>query len=88
MCLAIPGKILEVLQEDPVLRKGRVSFGGIVKEVSLAFTPEAGPGAYVLVHAGVAIGVVDEAEAAKIFECLEELGELEELEEDGDAVPG
>ena len=89
MCLAIPGEVLEVKDDgDPLTRTGRVSFGGIIKEVSLAVTPEADVGSYVLVHAGIAIGVVDEAEAAKVFEYLEQMGELEELEETGDEVSG
>ena len=82
MCLAIPGEVLEIQGDDPLTRRGRVSFGGIVKEVSLAFTPEVKQGEYVLVHAGVAITIVDEAEAAKVFEYLEELGEVAELEEE------
>lgn len=81
MCLAVPGEILTIDDGDPILRKARVSFGGIVKEISLALLPEAAPGEYVLVHAGVGISVVDEAEAEKIFGYLEELGALEELEE-------
>ncbi len=86
MCLAIPGEVLEIKEDDSTTRAGRVSFGGIIKEVSLALTPEADVGSYVLVHAGLAIGVVDEDEAAKVFEYLEQMGELEELEESGDEV--
>ncbi len=81
MCLAIPGEILTVDDGEPILRKARVSFGGIVKEISLALLPEAKPGEYVLVHAGVGISVVNDAEAEKIFGYLEELGELEELKD-------
>lgn len=79
MCLAVPGKILSVSGED-FTRMARVSFGGIVKEVSLAYVPEARVGDYVLVHVGFAISVVDEAEALQTFEYLKQLGELEELE--------
>ena len=64
MCLAIPGKVLEVTEsEDPLFRAGRVSFAGIVKTIQLACTPSAVVGDYVLVHVGFAIAVVDEAEA-------------------------
>ncbi len=83
MCLAIPGEILSIDGEDTLLRKARVQFGGIVKEVSLAMVPEAVPGQYVLVHAGLAISVVDEAEAAQILEDLETLAELNDAEESG-----
>ncbi|HWS95596.1 MAG TPA: HypC/HybG/HupF family hydrogenase formation chaperone [Candidatus Methylomirabilis sp.] len=79
MCLAVPGKILNISGED-FARTARVSFGGIVKEVSLAYVPEAEVGHYVLVHVGFAISVVDEAEAMRTFEILKQMGELEELE--------
>lgn len=81
MCLAVPGKILSIEGDDPVFRRGRVNFGGIVKDVSLAYVPEAQIGEYVLVHVGFALSVVDEAEANKVFEYLREMGELEELKE-------
>ena len=84
MCLAIPGKIESIADNaDPLLKKARVNFGGIVKEVSLAYVPEAVVGQYVIVHVGFAISKVDEAEALKVFEYLEEMGELEELQTDG-----
>jgi len=76
MCLAIPGQITEILQEDPVERRGKVSFGGTVKEVNLAFTPKAQPGDYVLVHVGFSLSVVDPAEAEKTLEILKEMDEL------------
>jgi hydrogenase expression/formation protein HypC len=81
MCLAVPGKILSVAGDDPIERTGRVSFGGIVKEVSLAYTPEAVPGNYVIVHVGFALNVLDETEANKVFDYLRQMGELAELEE-------
>jgi len=76
MCLAVPGKILSVAGED-LLRMARVSFGGTVKEVNLAYVPEAQVGDYVLVHIGFAISKIDEEEAKKVFEYLKEMGELE-----------
>lgn len=82
MCLAIPGEILQIEEGEPLLRRGKVSFGGVVKEVSLALVPEAKEGHYVLVHAGMAIGTIDEAEAQKVFETLEEMAEA--LEEAGE----
>lgn len=78
MCLAVPGKILSTTGED-FARMARVSFGGIVKDVSLAYVPEAQDGNYVLVHVGFAISVVDETEALRTFEILKQMGELEEL---------
>ena len=69
MCLAIPGQLIEVMEtDDPLFRTGRVSFEGIVKEIQLACTPEAGLGDYVLVHVGFAIAVIDEAEALRTLE--------------------
>jgi hydrogenase expression/formation protein HypC len=76
MCLAVPGKILSVSGDDPITRVGRVDFGGIVKEISLAYTPEVKIGNYVLVHVGFAITVIDEIEAGRVFEHLRALGEL------------
>ena len=80
MCLAVPGKILSIAGDDPYLRSGRVSFGGIVKEVNLAYTPEAKIGDYVMVHVGFALSTVDEAEAQIIFGYLKQMDELAELE--------
>jgi hydrogenase expression/formation protein HypC len=80
MCLAIPGKIVNVSPgADPLFRTGKVSFSGIMKEVNLCMVPEAVAGDYVLVHVGVAIGIVDEAEALTTFNYLQQMGELEEL---------
>ena len=83
MCLAVPGKLLEVEgpADDPLLSSGRVSFGGVVKPVSLACTPEAKAGDYVLVHVGVAISVVDPDEAEQTLRYLREMGDLDGLEE-------
>ncbi len=77
MCLAIPGKVLTIAGDEPLMRTARVDFGGIVKEINLAFTPEAGLGDYVLVHVGFAITVIDEAEANRVFEHLAAIGEIE-----------
>lgn len=70
MCLAVPGEILNIEGADPLMRQGRVAFGGIVKRVNLAYVPEARAGDYVLVHAGFAIAVIDEEEALRTLECL------------------
>ena len=76
MCLAVPGKILTVTEGDGLTRSGRVSFGGVVREVNLAFVPEAAVGDYVMVHVGFAISRVDEQEAERIFDYLAERGGL------------
>ncbi len=78
MCLAVPGQLLEIRGDDPCFRTGRVSFGGVVKEVSLACVPEAKAGDYLLVHVGMALSVVDEQEAAATFAALAAMGELAE----------
>jgi hydrogenase expression/formation protein HypC len=78
MCLAVPGKILSIEGED-FARTARVSFGGIVKEVSLAYVPEAAVGDYAIVHVGFAISLVDEQEALLTFDYLKQMGELAEL---------
>ncbi len=78
MCLAIPGKVESVEGEDELTRTGRVNFSGVVKEVNLAYVPEAKVGDYVLVHVGFAISTIDEAEANEVFQYLKEIEALEE----------
>ena len=80
MCLGVPGKIVEIQQNAVGMTMGKVSFGGVVKEVCLAYTPEVEIGDFVVVHVGFAISTIDEAEAAKVFEYLREMDELDELE--------
>jgi hydrogenase expression/formation protein HypC len=87
MCLAIPGKIISTAGDEPLTRLGKVDFGGILKEVSLAYVPEAKVGDYVVVHVGFAISKVDETEANKVFEYLREMDELSELEENQNEIP-
>lgn len=81
MCLAIPGKILSLEGED-LARTARVSFGGIVRDVSLAYVPEAQVGDYAIVHVGMAISLMDESEAVRTIEELKQMGELEDLRPD------
>ncbi len=82
MCLAVPGKVIEIEGEDPLLRSARVSFSGVIKEVSLACAPEAVVGDYVLVHVGLAIGVIDRDEAEETFRYLKAMGDLDGLEQE------
>ncbi len=81
MCLAIPGKILEIdAQIDNLFRTAKVSFGGIKKDINLCMIPDAKVGDFVLVHVGVAISKVDEEEAVKVFDYLKQMGEVGELD--------
>ena len=78
MCLAVPGKIVSIFEDDPPeLRRGKVDFSGIQKEICLAYTPEAVLGDYVLVHVGFSLSVVEEEEAQRIFETLREMEQLD-----------
>ncbi len=76
MCLAVPGKILSISEDGSLMRAGQVSFGGVVRNVNLAYVPEAKPGQYVIVHAGFALNVLDEAEALEVFEQIREIDRL------------
>ncbi|UCF37701.1 MAG: HypC/HybG/HupF family hydrogenase formation chaperone [Acidobacteriota bacterium] len=80
MCLAIPGKLVEITGNDPILREGKVDFSGVSRKVSLSCVPEAQVGDYVLIHVGMAISVIDEDEAQRVFRYLEEMGELDDEE--------
>jgi hydrogenase expression/formation protein HypC len=80
MCLAIPGKLIEISQDAHGVRMGKANFGGTVKQVCLEYTPEVKAGDYVLVHVGFALGKVNEEEAARTYRLLEEMDQLTELE--------
>jgi hydrogenase expression/formation protein HypC len=82
MCLGIPGEVLSIDRVDPLVPSARVNFGGIVKQVCLAYTPEAKPGDYVIVHVGFAISLLDPEEAKKTFEYLDQIGQVAELAEE------
>ena len=88
MCLGIPGQVVS-LENARGLRMGKVRFGEIVREACLEYVPEVAEGDYVVVHAGFAISRVDEQEAARTYQLLEEMGQLAELDQtDTDAAPG
>ncbi len=78
MCLAVPGRLLSVRGDGALLRMGTVDFGGIRKDVSLAYVPEAQVGEYVIVHVGFALEVLDEESAQRTLELFRTLGTLEE----------
>jgi hydrogenase expression/formation protein HypC len=73
MCLAVPGKIVSITGDDPWTRTAKVSFGGVIKEVNLAYLPDSKVDDYVIVHAGFALSQIDEAEAVRTFEELTKL---------------
>ena len=83
MCLAIPGKLIDIAPDAEGVRMGRANFGGIVKQVCLEYTPEVVPGDYVLVHVGFALSKVDEEEAERTYRLLAEMDQLQELD-----IPG
>jgi hydrogenase expression/formation protein HypC len=87
MCLGVPGKIIEIHENTSGLTMGRVSFAGVIKEVCLAYVPEAKVGDYVIVHVGFAISKVAEDEAQEIFRYLREMNDLADLDlPQGDAA--
>ena len=89
MCLGIPGKVLEIFERD-AMQMGKVEFGGITKDICLAYLPDTEVGEYVLVHVGFAISRIDEQEAAEIFDTIRQIGELDDLQETdafADGVP-
>ena len=74
MCLAVPGKIVSISSgDDPLMRAAKVSFGGVTRDVSLAYVPEAQVGQYVIVHVGFALNVLDEEEALRVLEDIQSL---------------
>jgi hydrogenase expression/formation protein HypC len=79
MCLGIPGRVVETYREHDVLM-GKVDFSGVFKRVCLEHVPDVQPGEYVLVHVGFALARLDEAEARKVFEFLDGMNQLDELE--------
>lgn len=80
MCLGVPGKVTEITENSVGMTMGKVNFSGIVKEVCLAYVPEAKVGDYVIVHVGFAISIVDEEEAMQVFEYLKQMDDLAELD--------
>ncbi len=79
MCLGIPGRVVETYREHDVLM-GKVDFGGVFKRVCLEHVPHVVVGKYVVVHVGFALNVIDEVEARRVFEFLDEMKQLDELE--------
>ena len=80
MCLAVPGRITHITEDEPLSRMAKVNFGGIAKDICMAFVPDARAGDYVLVHAGFALETIDEAEAKIVFDYLRKMDELDEID--------
>ncbi len=80
MCLGVPGKIAKIFENEGELKMGVVDFSGISKRVCLAYVPEAKVGDYVIVHVGFAISIVDEKEARQVFEYLDQIDGLREID--------
>jgi len=87
MCLGVPGRVTRVTTDADGLAMGTVDFGGLAKDVCLAWLPGVAPGDYVVVHVGFAIARVDEAGAHAVFALLEQLGQLDELAAAGGDAP-
>ena len=77
MCLGVPGKIIEIYQQEG-LHKCKVDFGGVVREACLDFVPEARVGDYAVIHVGFAISLVSEAEAQETLDLIRQMASLEE----------
>ena len=80
MCLGVPGKVIYIEENSTEMTMGKVSFGGIIKEVCLAYVPGTKVGDYVVVHVGFAISKIDEQAAAEVFRFLQEVEDLSELD--------
>jgi hydrogenase expression/formation protein HypC len=78
MCLGVPGEVVQIDEDTFGFHMGKVRFGGIVKDVCLAYLPDIHVGDYVIVHVGFAISKVDEQEALEVFTLLKDMGELDE----------
>lgn len=76
MCLGIPGKIIEITRIDELSSVAKVDFGGVIKDINISFVPDAAIGEYIIAHVGVAIGKIDEKEAHRTINYLNEIGEL------------
>ncbi len=85
MCLGIPGKIIDIYEVNG-LQMGKIDFGGVTKEICLAYVPEAQVGNYAIVHVGFALNILDEAEALETLQLLREIGAMD-VELGAEAAP-
>jgi hydrogenase expression/formation protein HypC len=79
MCLAVPGKILDIYETNNLLM-GRIDFGGVVREACLAFVPEAKVGDYTIIHVGFALNLIDEEEAKETLALLDAISNQDQIE--------
>ncbi|MGE3807508.1 MAG: HypC/HybG/HupF family hydrogenase formation chaperone [Gemmataceae bacterium] len=86
MCLGVPGRVVETYHEHEMLM-GKVDFGGVLRRVCLAHVPEVQVGEYVIVHVGFALHRIDEAEAQRVFELLDEINQLDEVRTPDEEIP-
>lgn len=84
MCLAVPGKVEEIYEGNDFLKMAKVNFGGVKKEICIAWVPDVKVGDYVLVHVGFAINKINEEEAMETLRILKEMGELDEIKNTGE----
>ncbi len=82
MCLAVPGKIVQWLERDPLFSQAEIEFGGIRRACLMACVPDAEVGEYVIVHAGVAISKIDSLSAEQLLQELSQLSLLEDPQEE------
>ncbi len=76
MCLGVPGKITEIYQANDLLM-GKIDFGGVIREVCLAYVPEAKIGDYALIHVGFALNLLSEVEAMETLDLLNQIADIE-----------
>ena len=81
MCLGVPGKIIEIYQNNDLLM-GKIDFGGVIREACLAYVPEAKIGDYALIHVGFALNLISEKEAQETLELLQQIAEQAEYTSD------
>lgn len=80
MCLGVPGKIVEIYETNG-LSMGKIDFGGVTREVCLAYVPEAQVGDYTVIHVGFALHLISEQEAQETLELLKEIAEVGDRDE-------
>lgn len=79
MCLAVPGKILDIYETNGLLM-GKIDFGGVTREACLSYVPEAKVGDYTIIHVGFALNLIDEEEALETLALLNEIAKLDPVE--------